>query len=466
MMYKNAIQYFVFSFCLIFIGISITTQAQDAESGKEELNYGDNPDLTSEKYAVMSDNLMIKNYEAALEPAEWLLENAPKMSSSLYIKAIELYEGLEAKAAEEGRTDKQAQYQDLTLEMFRRRIELNYYKDLADIYERVGNRAYPYWLKREDKFDTLLTIYTKTHELLGLELPLNQLIFFYDLSGRAYRKKKITLDEFVNRYDALNEIVDHKIAEAESLGTEQGEEVKAAWIKYGREQLDRFLEGYAKDAINCDFVRDNYGTRFKENPKDLALAKRIYNYMNIGGCKEDPLFLASLETIYESEPKFKIAEAIAKLHRIKGNDNKALEWYEKAAEIAENKEERGELYFTIAKNYSRAGKLSDARTYANKAISANGALASEAYTFIGDLYLKSYESCNGGGGDPIAKKVAFFAAYDMYAKANNQAKMATAKQYFPTAAEIFTIPDRKEGETIEVGCWIGGTTTVRSRPSE
>jgi hypothetical protein len=40
--------------------------------------------------------------------------------------------------------------------------------------------------------------------------------------------------------------------------------------------------------------------------------------------------------------------------------------------------------------------------------------------------------------------------------------MAMAKEQFPSKEEIFLV-NYQAGQTIRVGCWIGETTTIRTR---
>jgi hypothetical protein len=53
----------------------------------------------------------------------------------------------------------------------------------------------------------------------------------------------------------------------------------------------------------------------------------------------------------------------------------------------------------------------------------------------------------------------------MYAKAGDNSGMANARQQFPSITDAFTL-GKKEGESMNVGCWIGGTTTLRLRPRQ
>ena len=88
------------------------------------------------------------------------------------------------------------------------------------------------------------------------------------------------------------------------------------------------------------------------------------------------------------------------------------------------------------------------------------------YIIIGDMYASS-TSC--GEGDACKQKAVYWIAVDAYAKAkavdgsltsSANSKIATYSKYFPTKEECFFI-GVKEGEKVEIGCWINESTTAR-----
>ena len=142
--------------------------------------------------------------------------------------------------------------------------------------------------------------------------------------------------------------------------------------------------------------------------------------------------------------------------------SEAIEDYKKAAELAETdgeKETEADLYLKIAKLYSSLGQKSSARSYARKSI-ALGFNSSEAHTFIGDLYMYSSDDCKSD--DVLQYRSIYIAAYEEYKRAGNSAKMESAHQNFPSMEEIF-VRNKKVGESINTGCWIGETVTLQKR---
>ncbi len=105
------------------------------------------------------------------------------------------------------------------------------------------------------------------------------------------------------------------------------------------------------------------------------------------------------------------------------------------------------------------------RRGANQAARSNYLKAAElgktsAYTSIGNLYLGSHKEC--GGDNPVKGSLWAIAAYEMYQKAGDKANMAKARQYFPSAEQIFTHGMTEQiGKQMNTGCWINETGANR-----
>ncbi len=83
-----------------------------------------------------------------------------------------------------------------------------------------------------------------------------------------------------------------------------------------------------------------------------------------------------------------------------------------------------------------------------------------AWEKIGDLYATSRD-CKKRKS-PAEDRLIYLAAYEMYAKANNNHKMTSMKAMFPSKSEL-TVMNWKSGESKPVGCWIGDTVTLKTR---
>jgi tetratricopeptide (TPR) repeat protein len=144
-----------------------------------------------------------------------------------------------------------------------------------------------------------------------------------------------------------------------------------------------------------------------------------------------------------------------------GNKVKADEYFKQASELAETADQKAEIFYTLAGTSANRGNKPSARKYALRSVDAAPS-KKEAYKFIGDLYMTSYNECKEGVSK-VQDRAIFIAAYDMYKKAGNNAMMKSAQEQFPSIEEIFEL-DLQEGQNLTVGCWINESVTIQRRP--
>ncbi len=440
---------------LFFFGAISATSAQAPE-------WGDQPTLAQEAYARLVDYVNAEQYKKAYPDAAWLTANAPKVGKDMYIKAIDVYEEMEDAA-----TDKKLQqgYQDTILLLYKRRIKYNF-GNADDMYRRAGYKAYPYLVKRGGQEDTLFTFYTRVIELNEVETPRSQLTYYMDVSGRMWRKNKITKEELFEVYNRVQGLAVKNIKRYQ----EEGDEKNAnTWKTRCAEKLDEILVAYLKDELDCQTVKDVFVAKAKAEPENQEALNKAIGWMKEAKCMGDQEFLNLLVNKYEKDKNCDIGKSVAKLYMANKDYTKAVEWYEKVYAEACSPEEaadQGEVFLQIGRIKYSEGGYSEARNYAQKAAAADESVASEAYTFIGDMYAGSFKACGEEAAvkaSPIKRRGVFMAAYDMYSRAGNSEKMAKMKEQFPTKGQVFSDTSINEGDMLRVGCWIQTNTTVRVR---
>ena len=226
-----------------------------------------------------------------------------------------------------------------------------------------------------------------------------------------------------------------------------------------KDAVDVILMGMV--TVDCAFVKKNLEPKFKQNPNDLVLAKKIFGFMLQGKCTDDPLWLEAGESIHKNNPvkDFGLAKNLGLKYYSIGNFAKAETYLKEALPLASNGAEKAEVLIYLGQLEGKDNKPA-ARALYRQALEADPG-NKLAYEKIGDLYYHSFDAC--------AKKVnqaddrlVYLIAADYYQKSGDASKIAAAKALFPSKEEIFLI-DYKQGETKSVGCWIGESTTIRTR---
>ncbi len=416
--------------------------------------WGADPGTAKEKYALFSDGLQLKDYDNAVAPFNWLLENTPNLNVGLYIKGVDLYEELIKKEEKGGKDqEKILTYQDKVLTLYDDRIK--YFGEEADVIERKGRKVYFYYKDRKDpdKWKKMYDVYKRSYELNGKNSSRSNFTFLMLSIVNLKARKKMTQDEVLTQYEDISEKIQENISSTK--GAEQDK-----WIDL-QDKIDDLLSKAV--TIDCNFVREKMGDKIMNNPDDIKTAKRAIKYMLNDKCTDDPLFLKAAENVFAVEPTAGLAGTIAQKYQIEKDYDTAIEWKRKAIELAEDDpEKQAELAYDIALFKSVQGKKIESRKEAMKAIESHESIAPKAYELIGDLYMRSSSECSDP--NPVKARAVFLAAYDMYAKAGNSSKMAQAREQFPSVQDIFTM-GMQEGESISVGCWVGVSTQVRKRPS-
>lgn len=415
---------------------------------------GKNKGIAKEKYALLIDAVNNDQFEEAIDPLNWILENAPNLHADVYVKAVKLYDGLAKKAKEDGRDSEIKVNHDKIAEMYQMRIKNGLAEDMNDIYRRFGRDAYFYWKDDSSKIDTLYTHYKKTYEMDKDNFPRSQVIYYADATGKFYAKQGMTLEQMSATYEDLKKYV------AGRLAKEETQEEKDKWKTYVLDKIIDFELKYFP--MDCNRIASFYGEKLKANPNDTVLVQKILIMMS--DCQKEPLFLEAMQAFYKLKPTNAIASNIGQLHMQNGDTDQALTWIEKSLVGAseEEKEKAANTVYKISVTAYQNGDYTKARSLAYKAAGmGNATVAANAYTFIGDMYMKTYKQCMQGD-DIVQKRAIFLAAYDMYAKGGDAGKMAQAKGQFPTKEDVFEFSKYKIGTTVlNVGCWIGTTTILR-----
>jgi tetratricopeptide (TPR) repeat protein len=262
----------------------------------------------------------------------------------------------------------------------------------------------------------------------------------------------------MQRYDKISEINDIKIKKALS---ENKQDVVDRLMK-NKISIDELLTKCGVK-IDCDFVRKNMAPKFHQNPTDVAYATKIFRFMFNGGCVGDPLWLEAAEVVHKDSPDYGLAKTMGLIYAKNGKMDKAEALINEAASLASTPAQKAESFILQGDFTSQKGNKSAAREFYRKALIADPS-EKEGYEKIGDLYMGSFKDC-AKNANMAEDRLVYIAAYDMYAKAGNQQKMAQARAQFPSVTELFEL-NWKEGDTKSISCWVGETVSLRTRGKE
>ncbi len=399
-----------------------------------------------EKNVLYTDALRNDNFAAAQGPHMWLLQNAPDLNTSIYINGAKIYNGLIDEADD---SRKPALIDSLMMIYDMRRENCN---EAEDVVARKAYDAYRHTIRDTDKLSDNLELFDEAFELNEADLPYYMLLPYMNVIRYNVRiNKNLSETEILERYNKVIENLDKLIQE-------EPDAEKKAKLEEIRSTVNGMLTEMVE--VDCDFVKENLAPKFEEDPTNVKLAKQIFGFMLQGKCTDDPLWLEAGEVIAENDPDFGLFKNLGAKAQSGGDIERAENLYNKAVEYAKTPADKAEIYVRLGSIRADQGRKGEARSMYYKALEADPS-SKDPYNAIGYLYYGSFEQC-AGKEDVVKDRAVFLAAYDMFQKGGNGSMAAKAKEQFPSKEEIFTF-NKEVGQSVSTGCWIGETTTIRSR---
>jgi len=395
---------------------------------------------------IYTDAYKAKNYRGATSSLQWMLVNAPKWNTKLYIDGTDIYDNL---AQKEQNPAKRKILVDSMLLLFDLRAK--YCGDNVNVLNRKTYAASKFYSTKEE-MKRLLKLYDSVYSVSGNDVTDANLVS-YITTVKKYQDfyKNLSEDQILERFDKIITLLDMRSKKA----TDEKDDKSVDKYKLYKDAVESTLTTLVK--LDCDYVRKNLAPNFQKNPNDLVLAKKIFNYMLQGKCSDDPVWLQASETIHKLNPEkdFGLLKVIIARYMSEGNYDKAEDYLKEGMNLAVTADQKSDVNLLSGSIEVKKGDFTSARNYFLKAGNANG------YEKIGDLYYNSFSNC--------AKKVSqaedrlvYIAAYEMYQKAGNGALMNKAKSQFPSKEDIFLL-NWTEGSSQKVGCWINQTVTLSTR---
>lgn len=423
----------------LFCGLATAAMAQPG------WNWGDSVDKAKEKNALYTDYLRAGNYQAAMEPHNWLLKNTPDLNSSIYINGAKIYEGLAESTPDKAKT---LEYQEKALQMYDLRIK--YFGDEAEVLNRKAYTAYKYFKDEKAKYKGLYELFERAFQLNGNDFYVNNFVAYMDVV-RRYKLSggQLSDEEVFERYTKISDAVEYQMKNGGNVKT----------LEKIQEYVDKLLTSTV--TVDCEFVFNKLGPKYQQT-KDINLAKKIFGLMLQQKCTDHPLAMQVAIAVNEVEPNYGIAKFIGAKAAADGDMAKAEQYFEKAIALTDENTKKSEIYLSMAKLQASQGNKVAARSSARKALAFDPSLG-DAYVLIGDLYMRSYDDCKEGVSK-VKDRAVFIAAYEMYRKGGDQSKMAAAKEQFPSIEEIFS-ESMSEGQAITVGCWVNESVQLERRPA-
>ncbi|MEK6783020.1 MAG: tetratricopeptide repeat protein [Bacteroidota bacterium] len=433
---------------LVFTLISMTGNMAWAQC--KEYKWPEDKVKAEESVAIYGDAMKQGNYRGATAAIQWMLTNAPNWNTKLYIDGAEIYDKLAEKETDPA---KKQVLIDSLMWMYDTRIKIC--GEEATVLNRKANALFKHSIKNKDKSAELLALYDKVFELNGNNVTDPSLTNYMNVvKANSLYLKNLTDEQILQRYDKISLAIDAKT----KIALEKGKPTDADKLKSYKDNIDAILVSMVK--VDCAFVKKNLEPKFRQNPNDIALAKKIFGFMLNDKCTDDPLWLEVAEAIHKVEKDYGLAKNIGVRYLSLDNNQKAEVYLKEALSLAKDASSKGEVLIYLGGIEAKKGNKSGARDLYRQSLAADPS-NKEGFEKIGDLYQNSVSECSKKVS-MAEDRLVYIAAYEMYQRAGDNQKMANARSQFPSVTEIFEL-SWKEGESKKIECWIGESVVLKTR---
>ncbi len=301
---------------------------------------------------------------------------------------------------------------------------------------------------------------------------------YFSLAKDLFEDGQKDLQDVFDLYDIVQEKLDLEEGEmakklTEFIEQEDAGEKLSSKDKKRMEAYEKNLTIFGKvrgsvdtklgNVADCPNLVPLYSKDFEAKKNDIEWVKNAAGRLSGKECTDDPLFIKLVEQLDKLEPSANSKMFLGQLEAKKGNDARALEYYEQSLSMQTDPNAKYNIYYKLAEAQRKAGSYGTARGFYNKMleIKPNKGVA---YLKIADMIARSSNSC---GGTPFEKRAVNWKAAEYADRAaridpsiadNARSAAASYRARAPQKADIFSAG--MAGKTISMNCWVGGSVRV------
>ncbi len=447
---------------LLFLGLNLGFAQQDEEC------------MT--KLSIFHEYTKAKNYDAAYEPWMAVRNKCPKFNNAIYVDGEKI---LNHKIKNSAGAEKVAFINDLVL-LWEQRGEHFTSKTPKGEYLAKGCQLMYDNRKELNKTDEELYKCFDDAYHFDKETFTNpkSLYTYFSLMVDLYDAGNKSAADLFNKYDDIVEKVEdevksfsgklNKLIEKEEAGTALTKK-EGKYKKYYENYLKNYdlisgsIDGKLGPRANCENLLPIYERDFEENKNNAVWLQSAMNLMYQKECTDDDLFVKIVEQKNSISPDANTAFYVGLLKDKAGKTSEAITFYEQAISLETDSFKKSKLYYRIATKLKARGSYGKARNYYRQALKLNPSNG-RPYLAIAAMYAKSANNCGQSNFD---KRAVYWLAAEEARKAarvdptlskSAGKSIANYKAKAPQKAEIFS--SGRAGQTIKIGCWIGGSVTV------
>lgn len=279
--------------------------------------------------------------------------------------------------------------------------------------------------------------------------------YFLDMSLNKLKVDPDHKEQFIQDYLTASDYAE------EAVVAETNEAKKANLQQVKDNLVAMFINSGTAD---CESLQGIYGPKIEENQADSSYLKKAISVLKLMKCTESEAYFQASYYMYKINPTADAATGCGYMAYKKGDYDAAIKYFDEGLNLETDMEKKAQLAYAIAAALSNVKKLSQSRSYLQKAISYKENYG-DAYILLAQLYASSPHWSD----EPALNKCTYFLVIDKLQRAKavdpsvaSRANelISTYSAYTPKAEDLFML-GYKAGDRITIGGWIGESTTIR-----
>lgn len=399
------------------------------------------------------------NFKDAYAPCMAVLKDCPTLRYYTFTDAQKILVGFLSQIKDRNSADYKKYFDEL-MEVYDLRMQytpnFQHLKGTPTVGDTKGSKAISYiayapnldvnqayaWLKESIEA-----------EKEGSKSPI--LHYFLDMSLNKLKADPNHKEQFIQDYLTDSEYVDAAIA------AENDPAKKQALQQVKDNLVAMFINSGTAD---CESLQSIYGPKVEANQTDSAYLKKAIAVMKMMKCTESEAYFQASYYMYKINPTADAATGCGYMAYKKGDFDTAIKYFDEALSLESDSEKKAQLCYIVAASLFNSKKLSQARSYLQKAIGFKENFG-DAYILLAQLYASS----PNWNDESALNKCTYFVVIDKLQRAKavdpsvaDKANelISTYARYTPKAEDLFML-GIKAGDRVTIGGWIGESTTVR-----
>ncbi len=410
--------------------------------------------------SVSHEAVKAGNFKEAYTPWKTVLDNCPTLRFYTFTDGFKLLKGILGQIQDRNSADYKKYFDEL---MAAHDLRIKYTPEFLAKGVKVSSADEALGIKAVDYIAFAPSIdvnqayqwFSQSVNAVKGESPAAVLHYFLEMSLNKLKADDSHKEQFIQDYLSATQYADDAVAAT------QKENIKQSYQTVKENLVALFIKSGAAD---CESLQSIYGPKVETNKTDLEYLKKVIDIMKMMKCTESDTYLQASLYVYQMEPTADAAVGCAYMAYKKGDIEGAVKFFDESINLEPDNAKKAEKAYAAAAILASAKKLSQARTYCQKAIGYNENYGAP-YILIANLYASS----PNWSDEPALNKCTYFAVIDKLQRAKavdpsvaEEANklISTYARHTPQTKDLFML-GYKSGDRITIGGWIGETTTIR-----